>query len=205
MTILRFAAITAAAGAAALFAGVAPAPSAAPPAAAETLKIDSGHSSNVFRCLHNNAAYFYGRFNEMSGEVVWDEANPSASSLRVEIKTTSVDTNNEKRDGHLRSSDFFNADQFPVATFKSTSIFNGQKEATYEVAGDLTIAGVTKPITVMLEKTGASTSQNGRTIHGFETTFTINRHDYGVTFGPESLGSDVRITISIEAAPARQR
>src|SRR5688572_16424071 len=91
-------------------------------AAAETLNIDPVHSSMVFRVKHVNATNFYGRFNKIGGQIVWDDASPAASSINVEIDATSVDTNNDGRNKHLRSPDFFNTDQYPKATFKSTSI-----------------------------------------------------------------------------------
>lgn len=160
---------------------------------ATSLKIDSVHSSMAFRIKHAEAAYFYGRFNDIQGQMSWDEANPASSSIEVTIKAESVDTGNKKRDDHLRSPDFFNASKFQTLTFKSTG-FAKAGETTYDVKGDLTIHGQTKPITVKLEKTGEA----GKKV-GFETVFTIKRSDFGMTFGAPGIGDEVRIMMGIEA------
>jgi polyisoprenoid-binding protein YceI len=160
---------------------------------AESLKIDSVHSSMAFRVKHMNAAYFYGRFNDIKGQINWDEANPASSSIEVAIKAESVDTGNKKRDDHLRSQDFFNASKFETLTFKSTGVAKAG-ETTYDVKGDLTLHGQTKPITVKLEKTGEA----GKKV-GFETVFTIKRSDFGMNFMLENLGDEIRVMMGIEA------
>ncbi|MCC6660927.1 MAG: YceI family protein [Phycisphaerales bacterium] len=172
-------------------------PAAALPAAEGEWKIDSVHSSIIFRILHQNAAYFYGRFNDLGGTVSWDDANPSAASFNVEIKTGSVDSKNAARDKHLRSASFFNTEQFPTATFTSTSV-KPAGENTVEVTGDFTLNGVTKPVTAKVEKTGQGKGQRGEVI-GFETVFTLRRSDFGITFMPGGLGDDVKIFASFEA------
>jgi polyisoprenoid-binding protein YceI len=154
--------------------------------------VDGVHSSVIFRILHNKTAYFYGRFDGVKGSINFDEASPEASSLNVEVQLTSVHTGNPKRDDHLRSPDFFDVSNFPTATFKSRS-FRGTGDS-FDVAGDLTLHGETKPLTVQLKKTGG----NDKLI-GFETTFTISRKEFGITYGPENLGDEVRLTISLEA------
>ncbi len=176
------------------------APSSVPapaPAATKTYKIDSVHSSAVFRIKHNNASHFYGRFNDISGTIVYDEANPAGSSVEVTIKADSVMTGNGKRDEHLKSPDFFNAGEFPVLTFKSKGVKKGSGKAEFEVAGDLTIHGVTKPLTVKVAHTGTGKSRDGE-VAGFETVFTIKRTDFGMTYMVGPLGDDVQITISLE-------
>lgn len=174
----------------------APAPVATVAAAADTYSIDPVHSSVIFRIKHMNTAYFYGAFGEIKGTITLDSANPSASTIQAEIPIDSVTTRNEKRDGHLKSPDFFNAAKFPTATFKSTSVTADGD--TFKVTGDLTLHGVTKPVTLDLQKTGSMQSPRGEMI-GFETTFTINRSDFGISFMPDGLGEEVRITVSIEA------
>jgi polyisoprenoid-binding protein YceI len=174
----------------------APAPHASTIPAAAAYSIDPVHSSVLFRVKHMNTSYFYGRFNEVKGAINFDEAAPASSTLEVEIKTDSVDTHAAKRDTHLKSADFFNVGTFPTATFKSktwTKAGNG-----FDVAGDLTIHGVTKPVTVKLEKTGEGNVQ-GNSIVGFETTFNVKRSDFGMSFMPDGIGEDVRIIISLEA------
>lgn len=171
-----------------------PASSAAPAA----FKIDPVHSTNVFRIRHNDVANFYGRFKEMGGTINWDESDPAASSLKVEIPVASVDTGAAARDNHLKSADFFNAAQFPTLSFASTSISKAG-ENTFKLSGDLTIHGVTKPVTVDLVKTGAGKSQRGGDLIGLETTFTIKRTDYGMDFMAGSLGDEVQVIVAIEA------
>jgi polyisoprenoid-binding protein YceI len=166
-------------------------------AATGAYKVDPVHTSVVFRIKHLDTAWFYGRFDEMTGMLNYDPADPSASSLNLEVKIESVNSGNGRRDGHLKSSDFFSSKQFPTATFVSSS-FAPAAEGVYEIAGDLTIKGVTRPVTARLEKTGQSQGERG-TVIGFETTFDIKRSEFGITYGPESLGEDVRMIVSIEA------
>ncbi len=161
-------------------------------------KVDPVHSTNVFRIRHNDVANFYGRFKEMSGTVNWDESDPGASSLKVEIPVASVDTGVEARNNHLKSAEFFNAAQFPTMTFVSTSVSKAG-DNTFTLSGDLTIHGVTKPVTVELVKTGAGKSQRGGDLIGFETAFAIKRTDFGMDFMVGALGDEVKIIIAIEA------
>ncbi len=167
------------------------------PAAATSYKVDGTHSFVNFRCKHLNTSYAYGRFDKVSGTITWDAAAPESSSLAIEVATDSVSTANVKRDGHLKSGDFFAASEFPKATFKSKSVSKAG-DNTFDVKGDFTLRGTTKEITVKLEKTGEGKSQGGPIV-GFEATFTINRLDYGVKYMPDALGQDVRITVALEA------
>ncbi len=169
-------------------------------AAASTYKVDPVHSSNVFKIRHNNVANFYGRFKETTGSINWDDAEPAASSLKIEIPVASVDTGAPNRDNHLKSPDFFNAAQFPTLSFVSTSVSRGEGD-TYKVSGDLTLHGVTKPIAVDLLKTGSGKSQRGGELIGFETTFRLKRTDFGMDYGVDSntLGDDVQVIVSLEA------
>jgi polyisoprenoid-binding protein YceI len=168
------------------------------PAASTSYSIDPVHSSVIFRVKHMNTSQFYGRFNDIHGTLDFDDANPASSHLEAEIKIDSVDTHATKRDNHLKSADFFNAATFPTATFKS-KIWTKSGDA-FDVAGDLTLHGVTKPVTVKLEKTGTTAKGpgGGPTI-GFETTFTVKRSVFGIAYMPDALGDDVRVTIAIEA------
>ncbi len=177
---------------------MAPPPAAPDDAAApDSYKVDSVHSSVIFRVKHLNTANFYGRFNDIKGEISWDAADSSGSSLSIEIPLSGIDSKSQGRDRHLRSADFFNAEQFPICTFQSTSI-TPAGENTYNVEGDLTMRGVTKRITVKLEKTGEGESR-GKPIIGFETIFTVNRSDYGISYMPGGLSEEVTITVSLEA------
>ena len=167
--------------------------------AADTYEIDTAHSMILFRAKHNGITYNYGRFNEFTGEITMDE-DGSKSAVEFEVKTASVDTANEKRDQHLRSSDFFSAKQFPVITFKSTKV--GMKEGEedmLEVTGDLELLGVKKSMTVDVEITGRGTGRGGESLIGFESIFTIKRSEFGMTYGAGSVSDDIRLTVSIEA------
>src|SRR6476661_8172320 len=95
---------------------------AAPVFAADTYKVDPVHASVVFRARHMNIGVVYGRFNAIAGQFTLDEADPTKSSFNFEVQAGSVDTGNEKRDGHLKSPDFLNAKQYPSITFKSTAV-----------------------------------------------------------------------------------
>jgi len=169
------------------------------------LKIDPGHSQVGF-----NVRHFFtrvpGNFNEFSGRILYDEKNVANSSVEVEVKTSSVDTNHERRDNHLRSPDFFAADSFPAMTFKSTKItpVEGNK---FKIEGNLTMRGVTRPVTLDASFLGMGVvdSKSGMVRGGWEATTTVNRKDYGILWnrvldqGSTMLGDDVNITLAVEA------
>ena len=168
--------------------------------AADTYEIDAAHSMIIFRAKHSGVSYNYGRFNEFTGKITMD-ADVSNNTVEFEVKAASVDTGNEKRDQHLRSSDFFSAKQFPVITFKSTKVSAKEgKEDVLEVTGDLELHGVKKSVTVDVEITGRAQGRQGESLIGFESTFTIQRSEFGMTYGMGSVSDDIRITVSIEAA-----
>lgn len=168
-------------------------------AEATKLKIDSGHSSVLFRVKHFGVSNFYGRFNKVSGEINWDAKNPEASSISIEIDAASVDSNDKGRDDHLRNTDFLSAKEFPTISFKSKSV--KKKGAQLELTGDLTLHGVTKSVTTTVDLTGEGETPFGYRA-GFETTFDIKRSEYGVSGVPGGVGEDVRITVSIEGVKA---
>src|SRR5258707_6196593 len=107
--------------------------------------LDPAHAAVTFKISHIGLSWTNGRFKDLSGSFTIDSANPAAARFEVTAKAESVDTDNAKRDEHLRSPDFFNAKQFPTLSFKSAAI--RPVEGAYEVTGDLTIHGVTKPVT----------------------------------------------------------
>ncbi|GJM25274.1 MAG: polyisoprenoid-binding protein [Phycisphaerae bacterium] len=166
-------------------------------AIADEYTIDGGHSSILFRVMHKKSAPFYGRFNAVSGTFSID-ADPSKSSFDVTVKTDSIDSNNKKRDGHLKSPDFFNALEFPTLSFKSTKVEAG-KEGALKVTGDLTCHGVTKSITIDVAITGSNEGPRGAS-KGIETIFTIKRSEFGMSYGLEGgmLGDDVKIIVALE-------
>lgn len=164
--------------------------------AADTYKIDSVHSSVAFCAMHLGITNFYGRFNEVAGDVVFDKENPAKSSVNVTVQTESIDTHNPKRDQHLKSPDFFNSKQFPAITFKSNKV-EGSGDA-FKVTGDFTLHGVTKPITVEFKKLGEGKGMQGEMRAGGETKFTIKRSEYGMNFMPGGVGDEVTIMLSLE-------
>lgn len=165
---------------------------------ADTYKVDPVHSSVVFSIKHNGVTNFYGAFKEISGAVTFDAADPSKSTVELTVPVESLDTRSDKRDQHLKSPDFFNAKQFPAITFKSNKI-EGSGES-YKISGDLTIHGVTKPITVDFKRGPDGQGGGGKTVGGGEARFTIKRSDYDMKFMTGPLGDDVNIILSLEGA-----
>ncbi|MBI1289632.1 polyisoprenoid-binding protein [bacterium] len=165
-------------------------------ASAANYEIDAVHTSVLFRVMHFNTTPFYGRFNKISGSVKWDEANPAGSSIDLTIDAASVDTNNEKRDQHLRGADFFNASEFPAITFKSKSI--EKVGDVYKVSGPISFNGTTKDVTVEFTKTGEGADPWGGYRIGGEATFTLKRSEFGIKYMPNALGEDVKVIVAIE-------
>jgi polyisoprenoid-binding protein YceI len=165
-------------------------------ARADTFKIDPVHSSIIFSIKHLGVTDFYGRFNDVSGKVVFDKADPSESLMEVTIPVESVDTHNEKRDQHLKSPDFFNAKQFPTIVFKSKSV-EGTGDS-YKATGDFTLHGVTKPMTLEIKRAPDGKGMEGEIRGGGEARFTIKRSDFGMNFMQGGLGDEVTILLSLE-------
>jgi polyisoprenoid-binding protein YceI len=164
--------------------------------AADTFKVDPVHSFVLFSVQHLGIANTYGRFNDISGIVVFDKDNPAKSSVELSVPIESLDTHNSIRDRSLKSPDFFNAKQFPTMTFKSTQV-EGSGE-TLKVSGDLTIRGVTKPLIVDFKKGGEGKGVFGEMRGGGETRFTIKRSDFGMNFQQGAVGDEVSIILSLE-------
>ncbi len=158
--------------------------------------IDTVHSTAIFRVHHVGAGMFYGRFNDVTGTIILNDDVPS---FDVSIAIDSVDTNNERLDSHLKSPDFFNAVEFPTMSFKSSSA-KLVGDGKFEVAGEITMHGVSKPITVNMARTGQVEGRRGEMI-GFETEFTLTRSEFGMTYGVESgsLGDNVKVIVALEA------
>ncbi|MGA7901693.1 MAG: YceI family protein [Terrimicrobiaceae bacterium] len=165
-------------------------------AQADTFKIDPVESSVVFSVMTLGLSNFHGRFNDISGTVVLDKADPSKSSFDITIPVESVDTKNEKRDQHLKSPDFFNAKQFPVMTFKSKKVEGSGNSFT--VTGDFSLHGVTKPLTLEIKKVGEAKGMKGEIRGGGETSFAIKRSDHGMTFMQGPLGDEINIIVSLQ-------
>lgn len=164
---------------------------------ADTFALDKAHAAVSFQVEHVGISYIHGRFNDFTGELVFDKADPSQSSLTLTIKADSIDTNQRDRDKHLKGTDFFNVEQFPTITFKSTSFKPLDKEG-FEVTGDLTLHGVTKPITFKLNG-GKEVEFPPKTPRiGFWTDLKIKRSDFGMTKFIPAAGDTVYISVSAE-------
>jgi polyisoprenoid-binding protein YceI len=172
-------------------------------AAVETWKIDTSHSSVGFTVRHNMISKVNGSFAAFDGTITFDPARLETAVIDVTIDAASVDTNNEGRDKHLTTADFFDVANHPKITFKSTAVKPKDKESGV-VTGDLTINGVTKPVELaytVLGFTEARGSQRG----GFEATGTINRKDFNVNWsktldnGGLVVSDNVDITLEIQA------
>jgi polyisoprenoid-binding protein YceI len=183
---------------AAALAGLALALGAAAPArAAEPYKVDPVHSTALFRIKHFGVGYTWGRFNDLAGDFTWDDANPAGITFDLHVKPESIDTHNDKRDQHLKGPDFFNVREYPDIAFKSTQV-RALEANNYEVTGNLTLHGVTRPLTVKVEHTGAGKDPLGMYRQGLETTFVIHRSEFGIKALPDGVGDEVRIVVSIE-------
>jgi polyisoprenoid-binding protein YceI len=146
-----------------------------------TYTLDSVHSRLGFVARHAMVTKVRGSFNEFEGSAVIDGTDPSKSSVNITIQVASVDTRNGQRDGHLRTNDFLDIEQFPEITFKSTSITH-EGGNDFQVTGDLTIKDVTKSIVIPLEYQGAATDPMGNQRIGLEGSTQIVRSDYGITY-----------------------
>ncbi len=162
-------------------------------ASADQWKVDPDHSAIVFSISHLDTSNQHGRFNEIAGSVNTGEQ----ASFGFTVQAASVDTNNAKRDDHLRGPDFFNAKQFPTITFESTEAT--ANEAGYALTGNITLHGVTNPITVQMVKVGEADDPWGKHRVGFESSFTVNRSDFGMDNMLEMVGDEVTLTVSFEA------
>lgn len=163
--------------------------------------VDNSHTSVIFSVKHAGFSYSFGRFNKVSGKFSYDAAKPEASSFDVTIAVDSIDTNNPERDGHLKNADFFNAPEFPLITFKSTKVVPKKEGETeiLEVTGDMTMHGVTRPVTFNLEKVGEGQGPGPMGYRaGFVTAAKIKRSEFGMTNALDMIGDEVAINISFE-------
>ena len=172
-----------------------------------TYVLDGSHSRLGFSARHAMVTKVRGQFKEYEGTGFLDFDDPAKSNATVTVQVASVDTNNEQRDGHLRTNDFFDAPTFPTITFQSTSVEKVDDE-NYKLTGDLTIKDVTKPVTVDFEFTGASVDPFGNSRVGFEGKTVINRKDWGINFNAalETGGVLVseKVTLEFDVSAIRQ-
>lgn len=167
------------------------------PAASGAFAVDGVHSSVIFRAQRTIGAPFYGRFNKLDGSFLIDEANLSTSFIDVTIPADSVDSNNQNRDRHLKSADFFSAEEFPTLAFKSKSVAKtGDK--TFAVTGDLTFRGKTKEVVLTAKQTGTGDARGGGTAIGYDIAFSFKRADFGMTYMPDALADEIQIMVGLE-------
>ena len=169
---------------------------------AGTWDIDPTHSTVGFSVRHMMVSKVRGYFREFSGEIVTAE-DPAQSSVTATIDLASIDTRQEQRDAHIRSADFFDVDNHPQMTFRSTAVRTDG--ADWFVEGDLTIKGTTQPVTLALELNGFGPDAYGGTRAGFSAKTEINRNDFGVDIkmpmdgGGVVVGDKISIELEIEA------
>jgi polyisoprenoid-binding protein YceI len=170
-------------------------------AARPVWRIDTSHSDLTFRIRHL-VSRVSGTFGEWGGEIKVDPDRLGSGSVEVEIAASTIDTNNERRDGDLRGGDFFDAANHPTITFRGRSLeVQGER---IRVAGDLTIRGVTRPVVLEGEYLGIVRDARGRERIGFEAETVIDRHDFGISWnrlveGGKLLGDEVRISMAVQA------
>jgi polyisoprenoid-binding protein YceI len=176
----------------------------AAPAVAATYTIDRAHSGVGFKVKHLMVSNVRGTFNDFSGTVVYDPADPQSWQVDATIQATSIDTGEPKRDEHLRTDAFFDVAKFPTLAFKSTGV-TANKDGTFLLTGDLTMHGVTKPVTLSLEVNGTIKDPWGTTKAGFTATGRLNRADFGLTWnkaletGGMVVGDEVTLMLDVEA------
>lgn len=169
----------------------APAPADAP------FGVDLIHSSIVFSIQAGHRNDVWGRFNVFSGTFLIHPDKPEASSIDITVEVKSIDTGVPARDEHLKKDDFFHTAKFPQATFKSTKFIKSGEQ--WQVQGDFTMLGVTKPITATLDYRGAGPSgaPGGGEASGIVATFTLKRSEFGMTKYLDNLADDVKMTVSL--------
>ncbi len=166
------------------------------PALGADFTIDELHSSVNFRIQHLGMAWLQGRFDGLRGTFSFDEADPAAASIAVEIDTASVNSNHGERDNHLRSGDFLDAGNFPLASFESTSMEIEGESAV--VHGKLTLRGVTNDIIINADYVGSGDDPWGGYRAGFVGTTSVSLADYGITFNLGPASTAVEMTLNIE-------
>ena len=172
--------------------------------ATTTWQIDPKHTLVEFSTKHMMVTTVKGRFAGVSGTIILDEADLSRSSVEAAIDTTTIDTREEQRDGHLRSPDFLHAEAHPLITFKSTRV-TPRGEDRLDVTGDLTIRGVTREVTLETTLNGQGTSPYGAQVIGFSAETRISRKDFGLTWnvaleaGGFMVGDNIKIALEVEA------
>ncbi len=170
-----------------------------------TWQIDPAHSLVEFAVKHMMFTTVKGRFSRFGGTIVTSDDDPTTAAINVEIETASISTGDEKRDEHLRSADFFDAERYPTITFVSTKVEPTSGDR-YRVVGDLTMHGETKQVELDTTFNGSGTNPYGMEVVGYTAETEINRTDFGLTWnaaletGGVLVSEKVKITLDIQAA-----
>lgn len=165
--------------------------------------IDPAHTEVEFSVRHLMISNVKGRFGNVTGSVEIDESNPASLKLDVTIPIATIDTRSEQRDAHLRSADFFNAEQYPTMTFKGRRVTGNVREG-FRLVGDLTIRGVTREVTLDVTTEGRGLDPWGNERVGYSASGKVDRRDFGLTWnqlletGGVTVGETVKITINTE-------
>lgn len=168
-----------------------------------TWQIDPVHSEVGFSVRHLMISTVKGRFTDVQGTLEYNEADPTQSSVEVTIATASVDTRADQRDNHLRSADFFDSEHFPNITFRSTRVERTSSD-TGRLTGELTIRGVTHPVTLNVKREGRGKDPWGGERLGYSATTIVDREKFGLTWnqaletGGVVVGDEVKVAIEVE-------
>lgn len=158
--------------------------------------IDGSHTSAVFSVQHLGISRTYGMFRTVSGQFSLDPKNAASNTFEVTLDVESIDTNDAKRDEHLKAADFFNSKQFPEITFKATKVEQTKDEL--KLTGDFTMHGITKKVTLPFKKGGEANDPFGNARIGFSGEFTLKRSDFGMKTMVGPIGDEVAVEISFE-------
>lgn len=171
-------------------------------AEAAAFQIDPAHTNIGFRIRRMGIAFVEGEFDDFTGTISYDPNDLAATRADVTVQTTSIDTDVERRDDHLRSADFFEVETYPTMTFAATSV-QPTGPNSFRLLGDLTIKGTTKEVVFDVEAAGPIPTDNGQRV-GFHAETTIDRRDFGITWGTDlpggipSVGNEVQLVLDVE-------
>jgi polyisoprenoid-binding protein YceI len=171
-----------------------------PASNAASYEVDTAHSTVGFSVpILGGLSRVSGKFADFTATIVYDEADVTKSSVTAKIKTASIDTGIERRDAHLRTPDFFDAEKYPEITFQSTRVEKKGKQLLAH--GTLTMHGVTKEISIPFTITGKNTNPDKKTVVGFSGRLTLNRRDYGIAYqnkaNPTFIGDEIEIQLNL--------
>ena len=158
---------------------------------------EKAHAFIQFRIKHLGYSWLLGRFNDFDGSFSYDEADPAASRVEVTIRTASIDSNHADRDKHLRGKEFLDVDKFPQATFVSTG-YTENEDKSAVLTGNLTLRGVTRPVSIAVKPVGHGPDPWGGKRRGFEGATTLKLADYNIDFDLGPAAREVELFLSVE-------